>query len=207
MIVMALIGMAWLARVELFAADEIAIVHVMNRTVRRCFLLGDDPFSGKNFDHRKQWLDEQLIHQARHFGIDLLCQAILSNHFHLVLRSRPDVVAGWDDSEVARRWLMLCPERRPRNDVTICGGSFQLPVVRIPLRQTRLMMVELLRKLCDLMPCSLPDRFPESEPVPSIAAVAFAMLLLSCVFKRPQKELAPLLAAFDTIVLLPSCSP
>lgn len=71
---------------------EIAILHVTNRTVRRCFLLGDDPVTGKNFDHRKRWLDEQLIHQARHFGIDLLCQAILSNHFHLVLRSRPDVV-------------------------------------------------------------------------------------------------------------------
>ena len=104
--------MARLARVEVFAADEVAIVHVMNRTVRRCFLLGDDAFSGKNFDHRKVWLDEQLIHQARHFGIDLLCQAILSNHFHLILRSRPDVVKEWSDVEIARRWLMLCPQRR-----------------------------------------------------------------------------------------------
>ena len=60
--------MARLARVEVFAADEIAIVHVMNRTVRRCFLLGDDPVSGKNFDHRKRWLDEQLIHQAFEMG-------------------------------------------------------------------------------------------------------------------------------------------
>jgi len=52
--------MAPLARVEVFAVDEIAIVHVVNRTVRRCFLPGDDPFSGKNVDHRKVWLDEQL---------------------------------------------------------------------------------------------------------------------------------------------------
>ena len=52
------LGMARLARVEVFAADEIAIMHVMNRTVRRCFLMGDDAFSGKDFDHRKQWLDE-----------------------------------------------------------------------------------------------------------------------------------------------------
>jgi REP element-mobilizing transposase RayT len=107
--------MARLARAEVFAADEVAIVHVMNRTVRRCFLLGDDPVSGKNYDHRKQWIDDQLVHQARYFGIDLLCQAIMSNHFHLVLRSRPDVVAEWDDSEVARRWLMLCPLRRDDN--------------------------------------------------------------------------------------------
>ena len=53
--------MARLARVEIFAADEIAIVHVINRVVRRCFLLGDDPVSGKNYDHRKLWLDERLI--------------------------------------------------------------------------------------------------------------------------------------------------
>ncbi|MDA1230918.1 MAG: hypothetical protein O2856_09100 [Planctomycetota bacterium] len=122
--------MARLARVEVFAADEIAIVHVMNRTVRRCFLLGDDPVSGKNFDHRKLWLDEQLIHQARHFGIDLLCQAILSNHFHLVLRSRPDVVAEWDDSEVARRWLMLCPERRDKDGKPEESSEFELNHIR-----------------------------------------------------------------------------
>jgi len=84
--------MARLARVEVFAADEIAAVHVMARTARRCFLLGEDAIAGKNYDHRKLWLDDQLVHQARHFGIVLLCQAILSNHIHLVLRSRPDVL-------------------------------------------------------------------------------------------------------------------
>ena len=31
--------MARLARAELFAPDEVAMVHVMNRVVRRCFLL------------------------------------------------------------------------------------------------------------------------------------------------------------------------
>lgn len=104
--------MARLARVEIFAPDEIAIVHVMNRTVRRCFLLGNDPLTGKNFDHRKEWLECELVRLAAHFGIDLLCQAIMSNHFHLVLRSRPDVVAEWSDTEVARRWWMLCPVRK-----------------------------------------------------------------------------------------------
>ena len=37
--------MARLARVEVFASDEVAVVHVLNRTVRRCFLLGNDPVS------------------------------------------------------------------------------------------------------------------------------------------------------------------
>jgi len=118
--------MARLARVEIFAADEIAIVHVMNRTVRRCFLFGEDAVSGKNYDHRKVWIDEQLTHQAKHFGIDLLCQAILSNHFHLVLRSRPDVVKEWSDAEVARRWLMLCPERRDEKRRPLEPTTFEI---------------------------------------------------------------------------------
>jgi hypothetical protein len=118
--------MARLARVEVFAADEIAIVHVMNRTVRRCFLFGEDSVSGKNYDHRKVWIDEQLAHQARYFGIDLLCQAIMSNHFHLVLRSRPDVVKEWSDEDVARRWLMLCPERRDEKRQPLEPTEFEI---------------------------------------------------------------------------------
>ena len=118
--------MARLARVEVFAADEIAIVHVMNRTVRRCFLFGEDSVSGKNYDHRKVWIDQQLAHQARYFGIDLLCQAIMSNHFHLVLRSRPDVVKEWSDEDVARRWLMLCPERRDEKRQPLEPTEFEI---------------------------------------------------------------------------------
>ena len=60
--------MARIARVEVFAPDEIAIVHVLNRTVRRCFLLGDDPITGKNFDHRKAWLETELQSLAKFMG-------------------------------------------------------------------------------------------------------------------------------------------
>jgi hypothetical protein len=101
-----------LARIALFAPDEVAIVHLMNRVVRRCFLLGDDPLTGKNYDHRKVWIEDQLRLLAAHFGVDVLGFAILSNHFHLILRSRPDCVEKWDDTEVSRRWLMLCPIRK-----------------------------------------------------------------------------------------------
>jgi hypothetical protein len=104
--------MARLARAEVFCPSEVAVIHVINRCVRRCFLMGEDPVSGKNFDHRKQWLENRLHRMAACFGIDLLCYSILSNHFHLILRSRPDVVETWDDTEVARRWLTLCPLRK-----------------------------------------------------------------------------------------------
>ena len=122
--------MARIARVEVFAPDEIAIVHVLNRTVRRCFLMGNDPVSGKNFDHRKAWMETELQALAKSMGIDLLCHAILSNHFHLVLRSRPDVVALWEDSQVAHRWLMLCPKRKDANQQPEEPNEFELNSIR-----------------------------------------------------------------------------
>ena len=65
--------MARLARVEVFAPDEIAVVHVLNRTVRLCFLLGNDLLTGKNYDHRKEWMEAELVRLAKFFGNDLLC--------------------------------------------------------------------------------------------------------------------------------------
>jgi len=84
--------MVRLARAELLNPSEVAILRVIGRVARRCFLFGFDPVSGKNFDHRMVWIEEQLKTQAANFGIDLLSMAILSIHFHLILWSRPDVV-------------------------------------------------------------------------------------------------------------------
>jgi len=119
--------MVRLARAEVFDSAEIAIAHVYYRTVRRCFLMGDDSVSGKNFDHRKVWIEEYLQQFAAAFGIDLLGFAILSNHFHLILRNRRDVVATWDEREVARRWLMLCQRvaQRANQEDDESGRFFQ----------------------------------------------------------------------------------
>ena len=122
--------MARMARIEVFAPNELAIVHVMNRVVRRCFLLGDDPVTGKNYDHRKVWIEDQLRRFSSAFGIDLLGFAILSNHFHLILRSRPDVVATWNDTEIARRWLMLCPVRKNDEGMPEEPNKMELNTIR-----------------------------------------------------------------------------
>ena len=122
--------MARLARAEVFDPSEVAVLHLCARVVRRCFLFGVDPVTGKNHDHRKIWIEEQLKLLSANFGIDLLAFAILSNHFHLILRSRPDVVETWDDSEVARRWLMLCPKRKKPDKSPEEPNEFELNSIR-----------------------------------------------------------------------------
>ena len=80
--------MARTPRAEVFDPSEVAIVHVVQRCVRRCFLMGADPETGKNYDHRKEWLERQLRHFAAYFGIDLLCFSILSNRLAVAARCR-----------------------------------------------------------------------------------------------------------------------
>ena len=96
-----------LAKAEVLDPNEVAVSHVFNRTVRRCGLIGDDAVSGKNFDHRKIWTGQYLRQLTAAIGIDLLGLAILSNHFHLILWSRPDVIVAWGKAAL---------RRRPRNE-------------------------------------------------------------------------------------------
>jgi REP element-mobilizing transposase RayT len=68
--------------------------------------------TGKSFDHRKEWIRERLEQLAAIFAIDVLDYTVMSNHFHVVLRNRPDIGEQWADEEVARRWWDLCPQRK-----------------------------------------------------------------------------------------------
>ena len=97
------------ARSSQINLDATPHYHVVSRCVRRAFLCGEDSATGKNYDHRKLWLIERIKLLAAIFGIDICSYAILSNHFHLVLRAVAESVDQWDDREVIRRVRMLCP--------------------------------------------------------------------------------------------------
>jgi hypothetical protein len=100
------------SRAEQFHASEVSIVHAVQRCVRRAFLAGLDEKTGKDFSFRREWIRRRMEALASVFGIDVLTYAIMSNHMHLILRNRPDVVATWTDQEVAIRWLRVFPGRR-----------------------------------------------------------------------------------------------
>lgn len=117
-------------RTELCAAEEIQAFHLINRCVRRTFLCGKDRRSGKDYSHRKEWIRERLEELAWIFGIDVLGFAVLSNHLHVVVRTRPDVVTSWSDDEVALRWWRLFPQRRNSNGTPADPTEFELNAIR-----------------------------------------------------------------------------
>ena len=104
--------MARAVRGEVIVSDEVGVYHCVQRCVRRAWLCGDDPYSGKNYDHRKVLIQQRLQFLAGQFGIDVCAYAVMTNHLHVVLRNRPDVVKTWSDEEVARRWWNLFPKRK-----------------------------------------------------------------------------------------------
>ena len=78
-------------RHEIVADDHVGVYHCITRCVRRAFLCGVDLVSGKNHNHRKQWIRERLQTLASVFGIEVCGYAVMSNHLHAVLRVRPDL--------------------------------------------------------------------------------------------------------------------
>ena len=104
--------MARQARGEVIDPTEVQILHCVQRCVRRAFLCGKDKATGRDYEHRRRWIQQRLEFLASVFAIDCLTFAVMHNHIHVILRSRPDVLATWTDEEVARRWLRLFPKRR-----------------------------------------------------------------------------------------------
>jgi hypothetical protein len=47
---------------------EIGVYHCINRCVRRAYLCGQDPVSGKNFEHRRQWIQDRMQFLAMSFA-------------------------------------------------------------------------------------------------------------------------------------------
>ncbi|MDZ7645284.1 MAG: transposase [Woeseiaceae bacterium] len=83
--------------------------------MRQAFLCGKDRFSGRDFGHRRAWLERRLAFVASVFSIDLLAYAIMHNHYHVVVRIDNESVATWTDEQVIKSWGKLF--RLPDGDV------------------------------------------------------------------------------------------
>jgi len=75
------------------------IWHLISRCVRRAHFL-DGP-------GRREWLAERFAAWFDLLAVDCLAYALMGNHIHLVVRTRPDLAAKWSDAEVTRRFLAM----------------------------------------------------------------------------------------------------
>ncbi len=87
------------ARIKVAAADGEAVYHVMTRVVN-----GERVIS----DVGKEVLRKQLWQVADYCGVEIITYAILSNHFHVLVRVPK--FTGVPDAELLRRYRVLYPQ-------------------------------------------------------------------------------------------------
>lgn len=81
--------------------------HCTTRCVRRAFLFGRDAVTKRNFNHRKQWIEDRLLKLSEVFCIDIGAYAVMSNHYHVVLKIDIDRAEKLSDHDVIHRWSQI----------------------------------------------------------------------------------------------------
>ncbi len=94
-------------RRTLVSLDDTPYYHCVCRCVRRAFLCGRDFASGEDYEHRRQWIIDRLQTLSQVFTIDICAYAVMSNHYHLVLRINRDQAQALSDDKVIERWNTL----------------------------------------------------------------------------------------------------
>ncbi len=95
------------ARKRLVSTEVTPFYHLISRCVRRHFLCGVDPLTGKDYSERKQQIKDRLALLAEVFAIDVCAYSILSNHYHLIAHIDEQAALEWSPLEVAQRWTRL----------------------------------------------------------------------------------------------------
>jgi len=81
--------------------------HITSRCVRRAFLCGLDHYSGRSYEHRRQWVVDRIRLLSSLFAIDVCAYAVMSNHYHLVLKLCPEQLEALSDEQIMDRWCAL----------------------------------------------------------------------------------------------------
>lgn len=104
-----------IARSELIDREKGGYHHVVMRCVRRAWLCGKDPLTGRDHSHRKAWVERRMLELAEVFAVRIHAYAVMSNHYHMEVEYSPREVDALTGEEVARRWLRAYPPRRAAN--------------------------------------------------------------------------------------------
>ena len=91
------------ARKTLISVEDTPYYHLVTRCVRRTFLCGVDKTSGKNYEHRRQWIEDRIRVLSSLFSIDLCAYAVMSNHIHIVANLCPGQSDKWSTDEILQR--------------------------------------------------------------------------------------------------------
>jgi len=92
------------SRKSLISVSDTLYYHCISRCVRRAFLCGEDSYSGKSFEHRRQWVIDRIRFLTETFSIEICAYTIMSNHYHLVLYINEEGINNSSNEDICERW-------------------------------------------------------------------------------------------------------
>jgi REP element-mobilizing transposase RayT len=127
-------------RKALVSVDTTPSYHVVSRCVRRTFLFG--VVDNKDFSHRRDAIVERLSELTQLFCIDIAAYAIMSNHYHLVVRIQKQRALDLSVTDVIKRWSALYSlpflAKRYANDEVLTDAELLEAERQIEERRARL---------------------------------------------------------------------
>ena len=99
----------------LLDTDQPVILHCISRCVRRAFLCGYDKVFRRDYKHRRAWIFKEIQRLSGIFSVQVLACAVMSNHYHIVIRVDPKKAKSWSKEEVVRRWNQIYPVKRDKH--------------------------------------------------------------------------------------------
>jgi len=63
-----------------------------------------DDQTGISYEHRRGWISDKIKALSETFAIDVAAYAVMSNHYHIVLRVDQEQAESWTPLEVIERW-------------------------------------------------------------------------------------------------------
>ena len=94
-------------RSQLVSIDDTPFYNITSRCVRRSFLCGFDKVDGKNYEHRRDWVEQRIRLLSSIFAIEICAYSVMHNHLHLVIKLNPKEAEKWNADEVLERWSCL----------------------------------------------------------------------------------------------------
>ncbi|MEO0444208.1 MAG: transposase [Pseudomonadota bacterium] len=132
-------------RKELVSVESTPYYHIVSCCVRRTFLCGYDATTNTCYEHRRQWIEERIRLLSSLFAVDICAYAVLSNHYHLVVKIDPSKAELWSETDVVQRWQ--CLYKGPLLIQHFTAGHSLSQAERNTLSD---ILQEYKRRLCDL---------------------------------------------------------
>ena len=89
------------------AVEATPYYHCVSRCVRRAFLCGEDHFSGRSYDHRRSFIESELLRLGQVFFLEVVAYSVMSNHYHVILFIDSVARKAAEPKDIVSRWHQL----------------------------------------------------------------------------------------------------